>query len=46
MKQRKKYSPTKKEPMMCIHCGSMFDGTKRAKYCTPKCRLYAWREKK
>ena len=28
----------------CKHCEKEFYGTARKKYCSDKCRLYAWRK--
>ena len=30
----------------CVRCGKVFPGTIRAQYCSPKCKVYAYRERK
>jgi len=30
----------------CVRCGAVFRGTIRAQYCSPKCKVYAYRERK
>jgi len=30
----------------CVRCGVVFRGTIRAQYCSPKCKVYAYRERK
>jgi len=31
---------------ICKRCGVVFKGTIRAQYCGPKCKVYAYRERK
>jgi len=33
-------------PRTCVRCGAVMKGTIRRKYCSPKCKVYAYRERK
>jgi len=34
-----------KQKRVCVRCGKKMKGTLGRKYCSTKCRVYAWREK-
>ena len=33
-------------PRTCVRCGAVVKGTIRRQYCSPKCKVYAYRERK
>ena len=33
-------------PRTCVRCGAVMKGTIRRQYCSPKCKVYAYRERK
>ena len=33
-------------PRTCVRCGAVVKGTIRRQYCSPKCKVYAYRERR